>query len=326
MESKELRGESGASDQRPLQHTALTPRSSQHNGDDGDADVGASFSQSSRRRESRRILCLLFIAPRGTHTHTATTRLSLFLSSLLVTAVSAGVTRNPTTTTTTTTTPTTTTPTTDTITTATATNTTAAATEEVKKREEEAAEKEEEEEERRVGVNGWLAAPTQSPSTSTQAPPKQDKPGICESPKGFGIKCMTRMDQCQDDHTCPGGTKCCLVGECGLLCVKPKPTSTDTAKVVTKEGTKKNKKEGAKEGNKQEAKQEEEEEAVVKVKENGESKQQETKEKEKQGTEEEVAAEDQGSGDQATPKTPAQRTVSEKEENVTSATPTEDSA
>ncbi|KAK4315225.1 hypothetical protein Pmani_013531 [Petrolisthes manimaculis] len=95
---------------------------------------------------------------------------------------------------------------------------------------------------REVGVNGWLAAPTQAPASPlarTEPPPIPDKPGLCEAPKGFGVKCMTRMDQCSLDHHCPGATKCCMVGECGYLCVKPKPTSE--AKQPVKQTIKKNK-------------------------------------------------------------------------------------
>ncbi|XP_037788833.1 uncharacterized protein LOC119584344 isoform X2 [Penaeus monodon] len=77
-----------------------------------------------------------------------------------------------------------------------------------------------------VGVDGWLASPkrTTQPAIEarTEPPSKADKPGSCDTPKGFGIKCMTRLDQCMKDHECPGSTKCCMVGECGYLCVKPK--------------------------------------------------------------------------------------------------------
>ncbi|XP_042215466.1 uncharacterized protein LOC121861637 [Homarus americanus] len=94
------------------------------------------------------------------------------------------------------------------------------------------------EEIRRAGVNGWLAAPTPAPSKSRTTPTtKADKPGLCETPKGFGIKCMSGLDQCKEDGQCPGSTKCCMVGECGKLCVKPKPTSTE-AKEPTKESEK----------------------------------------------------------------------------------------
>ncbi|KAK3872477.1 hypothetical protein Pcinc_022450 [Petrolisthes cinctipes] len=96
---------------------------------------------------------------------------------------------------------------------------------------------------REVGVNGWLAAPTQAPASPlarTEPPPIPDKPGLCEAPKGFGVKCMSRMDQCSLDHHCPGATKCCMVGECGYLCVKPKPTSNE-AKQPVKQTIKKNK-------------------------------------------------------------------------------------
>lgn len=96
---------------------------------------------------------------------------------------------------------------------------------------------------REVGVNGWLAAPTLAPASPlarTEAPPKPDKAGLCETAKGFGVKCMTRVDQCMVDHECPGATKCCMVGECGYLCVKPKPTSTE-AKQPTKTTVKKTK-------------------------------------------------------------------------------------
>ncbi|XP_045604540.2 probable serine/threonine-protein kinase DDB_G0275165 [Procambarus clarkii] len=107
------------------------------------------------------------------------------------------------------------------------------------------------EEIRRVGVNGWLAAPTAAPLKSRTSPPrKADRPGHCETPKGFGIKCKSGTDQCKYDDQCPNSTKCCMVDQCGRLCVTPKPTS-DEAKEPTKDGektgAKKNKEEEKKE-------------------------------------------------------------------------------
>ncbi|XP_063885397.1 uncharacterized protein LOC135113742 isoform X2 [Scylla paramamosain] len=142
-------------------------------------------------------------------------RVSLFLLSFLVAAASAGVTRTLTTLQAPEDTPTTT-PITTTTTSSTSSSTPS------ESRTEESREEEEEEEERRVGVNGWLAAPTQAPATSSPQTEAPEKPGLCESPKGYGIRCMTRMDQCKHDQGCPSATKCCIVEECGKMCVKPK--------------------------------------------------------------------------------------------------------
>ncbi|XP_066976561.1 neurofilament medium polypeptide-like isoform X2 [Macrobrachium rosenbergii] len=92
---------------------------------------------------------------------------------------------------------------------------------------------------REAGVNGWLSEPTPAPDNTpsisrTEPPSKNDKHGSCDTPKGFGIKCAVRFDQCTSDGDCPGTTKCCMVGDCGYLCVKPKPVSTGP-KEVTKE-------------------------------------------------------------------------------------------
>nr|XP_027208251.1 uncharacterized protein LOC113801966 [Penaeus vannamei] len=60
-----------------------------------------------------------------------------------------------------------------------------------------------------VGVDGWLASPkrTTQPAIEarTEPPSKADKPGSCDTPKGFGIKCMTRLDQCTKDTN-----QCCM--------------------------------------------------------------------------------------------------------------------
>lgn len=100
------------------------------------------------------------------------------------------------------------------------------------------------EEIRRVGVNGWLAAPTAAPTKARITPQrKTDRPGLCETPKAFGIMCMSRKDQCKHDIQCPDSCKCCLVGECGRLCVKPKPTSDDSKEPIKSGNSKKSKEE-----------------------------------------------------------------------------------
>ncbi|XP_064120649.1 putative autophagy-related protein 11 [Macrobrachium nipponense] len=63
---------------------------------------------------------------------------------------------------------------------------------------------------------------------------QSDKLEAATHQRAFGIKCAVRFDQCASDGECPGTTKCCMVGDCGYLCVKPKPVSTGP-KEVTKE-------------------------------------------------------------------------------------------
>jgi len=98
-------------------------------------------------------------------------------------------------------------------------------------------------------LRGWLTAPTQAPrkinleSREGSLPLKKAKPGFCGSPKTYGIKCMMRLDQCKEDHQCPGVSKCCMVGVCGYLCVKPKPTEELVKEDVKPEIKKKDKKE-----------------------------------------------------------------------------------
>ncbi|CAL4113718.1 unnamed protein product [Meganyctiphanes norvegica] len=94
---------------------------------------------------------------------------------------------------------------------------------------------------------GWLRAPTERPAIKVEsreslAAPKKPKPGFCGSPKNYGIKCMQRLDQCKEDHQCPGDSKCCMIGICGYLCVKPKATEELTKEEVKVDLKKKDKK------------------------------------------------------------------------------------
>lgn len=82
-------------------------------------------------------------------------------------------------------------------------------------------------------LEGWLSYPTEAPSVTTaKYTPTipNNKAGTCGSSHGYGIKCRERMDQCSNDSHCPGATRCCMVGDCGYLCVKPKATSESEKK------------------------------------------------------------------------------------------------
>ncbi|XP_076038809.1 uncharacterized protein LOC143024003 [Oratosquilla oratoria] len=73
------------------------------------------------------------------------------------------------------------------------------------------------------GEGGWLTAPTTAaPKPKTTPKVKPDKPGVCGPPKSYGIMCSQPLDQCKRDGDCPGLSKCCMIGECGYLCVSPK--------------------------------------------------------------------------------------------------------
>ncbi|RXG59159.1 hypothetical protein Avbf_17478 [Armadillidium vulgare] len=71
---------------------------------------------------------------------------------------------------------------------------------------------------------GWLQNPKREVTTTTHNPIDNNlvKDGFCGNKHDYGIRCGKRMDQCKRDSNCPGVTKCCLVSDCGFLCVRPK--------------------------------------------------------------------------------------------------------
>ncbi|KAF2368893.1 WAP-type 'four-disulfide core' domain [Trinorchestia longiramus] len=80
-------------------------------------------------------------------------------------------------------------------------------------------------------LDGWVSHPTEaSVAATTKLAPVADKAGQCGSTFSYGIKCAVRMDQCSEHVHCPGDTRCCMVAECGYMCVKPKAKSDGNKK------------------------------------------------------------------------------------------------
>ncbi|KAB7498875.1 hypothetical protein Anas_12996, partial [Armadillidium nasatum] len=84
---------------------------------------------------------------------------------------------------------------------------------------------------------GWLQNPKREVSTTTHNPIDNNlvKDGFCGNKHDYGIRCGKRMDQCKKDSNCPGVTKCCLVSDCGFLCVRPKAKRKQKTKKKKKE-------------------------------------------------------------------------------------------
>merc|ERR1719369_1084280 len=74
-----------------------------------------------------------------------------------------------------------------------------------------------------VSLEGWVSYPTPRPHTrlSVNRPPRSGKAGVCGTPASYGIVCVQHSDQCSTDAHCPGPTLCCLVAQCGHMCVTP---------------------------------------------------------------------------------------------------------
>ncbi|XP_018020963.1 uncharacterized protein LOC108677272 [Hyalella azteca] len=76
-------------------------------------------------------------------------------------------------------------------------------------------------------LEGWVSYPTEATvvASTKQTPEATSKAGACGGIQSYGISCAVRMDQCTRDAHCPGTTLCCMVGQCGYMCVNPKPPS-----------------------------------------------------------------------------------------------------
>lgn len=87
-------------------------------------------------------------------------------------------------------------------------------------------------------LEGWLSQPTEAPTRPKRPqsgglkrnPVPTKKSGVCGNAVDYGIQCKGRMDQCENDSHCPGTTRCCMVGDCGNLCIKPTRSAIEDPK------------------------------------------------------------------------------------------------